>query len=98
MKIPDKIKIGGKIYAVKKVKEIGLTMISCSAKIDFRECEIRIYPSSQQKMETDFMHEVMHAIFDHLGYKEHDEKQIDEFANALYAVIQDNPEIFEKEE
>lgn len=97
MKIPDQIKIGGKIYAVEKVKDVGLSMIHCTAEIDYCECEIRIYPSAQQKMEMDFMHEVMHAIFAHLGYKKHNEKQIDELANALYAVIKDNPEMFEKD-
>ena len=72
-------------------------MINCTAEIDYRELEIRIYPSAQQKMETDFLHEITHAIFDHLGYKDHDEKQVDELANALYALIQDNPEMFKKE-
>lgn len=97
MKIPNQIKIGGKIYAVEKVKDADLSMMNCTAEIDYRKCEIRIYPSAQQKMETDFMHEVMHAIFAHLGYKKHNEKQIDELANALYAVIQDNPKMFEKD-
>lgn len=46
-------------------------------------------------MEADFLHEMLHGIFDHLGYVNHDEKKIDELANALYMVIQDNPEVFE---
>ena len=45
-------------------------------------------------MEADLLHEMMHGIFDFLGYKDHDEKQIDELANALHMIILDNPEIF----
>lgn len=46
-------------------------------------------------MEADFLHELVHGIFDHLGYTDHDEKKIDELANVLHMVIVDNPEIFE---
>lgn len=46
-------------------------------------------------MEADFLHEVVHGILDHLGYKDHNEKKVDEMAQSLYMVIQDNPQIFE---
>ncbi len=49
-------------------------------------------------MEGDFLHEMIHAIYDFLGYSEHDEKKIDELANALHMVIKDNPEMFESAE
>lgn len=43
---------------------------------------------------ADFVHEMLHAICNNLGYREHDEKKIDELAQALYAVFVDNPEMF----
>ena len=45
-------------------------------------------------MEADFLHEMIHGMLDFLGYKEHDEKRVDELANVLHMVILDNPEIF----
>lgn len=47
-------------------------------------------------MEADFWHELVHAILDHLGYRNHNEKKVDEMANALYMVIRDNPKMFGK--
>lgn len=29
-----------------------------------------------------------------LGYRDHDEKRVDELANALHSVIVDNPDVF----
>lgn len=43
---------------------------------------------------NDFVHEMVHGIFSHLGYCEHDEKKIEELAEALYAVFVDNPDMF----
>jgi predicted metal-dependent peptidase len=45
-------------------------------------------------MEADFLHEIVHAVLEFMGYREHDEKKVDELAQALYMVIQDNPEMF----
>ena len=45
-------------------------------------------------MEADFLHEMLHGIYDFLGYTEHDEKHIDELANALHMIIKDNQGIF----
>lgn len=45
-------------------------------------------------MEADLLHEMLHGVFEFLGYKNHDEKRIDELANALHMVILDNPELF----
>ena len=55
---------------------------------------IRICPGTRGKMEADFIHELIHGILDHLGYKDHDERVVDSIAQALYMVIQDNPEMF----
>ena len=96
MKIPEKIKIGGKIYAVEITDKLDLGSVNYSGEIAYRDLIIRICPSAKGKMEADFLHEMMHGIFNHLGYVNHDEKKIDELANALYMVIQDNPELFER--
>lgn len=94
MKIPNKIKIGGKVYGVEITDKLNLGSVNYSGEISYTELAIRICPNAQAKMEADFLHEVFHGIMDFLGYSEHDEKKIDELANALYMVIQDNPEIF----
>lgn len=94
MKIPEKIKIGGKIYKVEITDRLDLGSVNYSGEINYKNLIIRICPSAQGKMESDFLHEMCHAIYDHLGYKEHDEKKIDELANAMYMIIQDNPKTF----
>ena len=94
MKIPEKIKIGGKTYAVETTNNLNLGNINYSAEIDYSTLSIRICPSVKEKMENDFIHEMLHGIYSFLGYCEHDEKKIDELANALYMVIKDNPEMF----
>ena len=94
MKIPEKIKIGGKVYSVEITNKLDLGNVNYSGEIVYNDLIIRICPQAKGKMEADFIHEMMHGIFDHLGYTEHDEKKIDELANALHMVITDNPEIF----
>ena len=97
MKIPEKIKIGGKTYAVEITNNLSLGSVNYSGEIDYSNLAIRICPSAQEKMESDFIHEMIHGIYSFLGYSEHDEKKIDELANVLYAVIKDNPEMFAME-
>ena len=95
MNIPKKIKIGGKVYKVEITDKLYSGTENCSAEIVYTDLVIRVTPQAQSKMEADFLHEVIHGIYSHLGYVEHDEKQIDELAQALYMVIQDNPKTFE---
>lgn len=94
MKIPESVKIGAKRYGVKVTDNLYLGSANFSGEIDYNDLVIRICPSSEGKMQADFLHELIHGIFDHLGYRDHDEKKIDELANALHMVIEDNPEIF----
>lgn len=94
MKIPEKVKIGGKVYRVEITDKMDLGISNVSAEILYNDLLIRVSPQAQSKMEADFLHEVIHAILDHQGYKEHDEKRVDEMAQSLYMVIQDNPEMF----
>lgn len=94
MKIPEKIKIGGKVYRVEITNKMDLGISNVSAEILYNDLLIRVSPQAQSKMEADFLHEVVHGILDHQGYKEHDEKRVDEMAQSLYMIIQDNPEMF----
>lgn len=94
MKIPEKVKVGGKTYQVEITNKLDLGNINYSGEVNYNDLVIRICPQAQQKMEADFLHELCHAIYWHLGYSEQDEKKIEELASALYMVIQDNPELF----
>lgn len=95
MNIPEKIKIGGKTYIVEITNKLDFGNINCLGEVNYSDLIIRICPQAQQKMEADFLHEMIHTIYDHLGYTNHDEKKVDELAQALYMVIQDNPKMFE---
>lgn len=94
MKIPSNLKIGGKNYTVEKTDKLDSGKINCSGEIDYCNLVIRICPNAKEKMEADFLHEMLHGIYDFLGYTEHDEKHIDELANALHMIIKDNQGIF----
>ena len=94
MKIPKTVKIGGIIYSVQEVDRLTFGD-SATAEINYRKSTIEIAKDiSEQRKHRDFLHEVMHAIYDNLGYSEHNEKQIDELAGALYQFVVDNSEVF----
>lgn len=95
MKIPKKLKIGAKVYDVEITNKLDLGNVNYSGEILYTDLIIRVCPSAQAKMEADFLHEMVHGMLDHLGYTEHDEKKVDELANVLHMIIQDNPEMFE---
>lgn len=94
MRIPKKVKIGGKIYTVEITDKLFMGSAEYSGEILYEDLIIRVKPNAPGKMEGDFIHELLHGIASHLGYINHDEKKIEELASALYMVIQDNPEIF----
>jgi len=94
MNIPKKIKIGGKTYQVEITDKLEFGRLNASAEINDKDLVIRVTHQAKQKMEADFIHEMIHAIYYHLGYTEHNEKKVDELANALYMVIQDNKSLF----
>ena len=52
---------------------------------------VKLYNNSDK---ADFWHEIVHGIFSRLGYKEHDEKRVEELAQSFYALVKDNPEMF----
>ena len=94
MKIPEKIKIGGKTYTVEITSKMDLGINNVSAEILYGDLIIRVSPQATAKMEADFIHEMVHAIYFGLGYRDHDEKRVDELANALHSVIVDSPDVF----
>lgn len=93
MRIPDRVKIGGLTYTVTETPNITLGR-EYGGEIFYETLRINIRPVGSGKKERIFLHEVLHGIFDNLGYTDHDEKKIDELAGALYALIVDNPDMF----
>ena len=93
MKIPERIKVGGKSYTVNTVNRLALGC-DYSAEILYSDLQINITPQAQAKMEADFLHELVHAMLDHMGKKEHDEREVDGLAQALHMVLTDNPGLF----
>ncbi|MCL1872971.1 MAG: hypothetical protein FWF85_02505 [Clostridiales bacterium] len=93
MQIPDKVKIGGQTYSVKVTENISLGQ-DYLGETNYRQQKIQIRPSAKECQERVFLHELVHAIYFHLGYNDHDEKKTDELAGALHAVLVDNPGIF----
>jgi hypothetical protein len=96
MKIPNKVKIGGLTYTVEETPHIAFGE-NYNGEILYRELKIKIRPMAAEVMARSFCHEVVHAIYDNLGYSELDEKRIDELAGALHALIVDNPEMFKED-
>jgi len=93
MTIPKKVKIGGLVYDVEITKNISMGN-NYTAEIIYEDLKINVRPMKEMLMQRYFLHEIVHGIYDQLGYKDHDEKQIDELAAAFHALITDNPEIF----
>lgn len=94
MNIPEKVKVGGKTYRVNITDKLGLGTAHYSAEIDYVGLNINITEQAPGKMEADFLHELVHAIFDHRGVRDQQEEEVDSIAQALHMVIKDNPGIF----
>ena len=92
MKIPDKVKIGGLTYDV-EIIDTPLTPKN-QGEIDYHNLQIKLLSIKPKIMQRTFLHEVLHGIFDNLGYYDVDEKKVDELTGALYALIVDNPGLF----
>lgn len=94
MKIPETLKVGGKTYTVQITGKMDLGINNVSAEILYEDLIIRVSPQAPSKMEADFFHELLHAAFQFLGYREHDEKRVDEPAQVLHMIVTDNPAMF----
>ncbi|APM40489.1 hypothetical protein BS101_18015 [Clostridium kluyveri] len=93
MNIPDKIKIGGMIFSVALIDNL-MRDGSSSGRSCGNSQEIQIDKSaSHQYKETTFIHEVLHQInFVYNIGLEH--KQIYDLETAIYALVKDNPRVF----
>ena len=94
MRIPKKLKIGGMVYTVEITDNLNSGSNNSSAEISYRDLIIRVCPMARARMESSFLHEVIHGMADAMGFVEHDEKLVDALSQMLYQVIQDNPEMF----
>lgn len=97
MKIPEKIKVGGITYQVKQVDKIDKSIIGEGFTVGLWEpldCNIYLVKNAnEQAKERYFLHEVIHALFDHCNLKQSEDK-VERLSSALYMFIKDNPEIF----
>lgn len=93
MIIPKKLKIGGKVYDVEITDKLDLGNVNYSGEIHYSKLKIRICPAAKEKMQADFVHEMIHGIFAFLGYDQ-DEKQVEQIAEVLYSIFVDNPKMF----
>jgi hypothetical protein len=91
--LPASVKVGGLTYTVEVTPHISFGE-NYNGETLYRELKINIRPMEPDMMYRTFIHELLHAIMDNLGHNQHDEKQIDEMAGALFALIKDNPGIF----
>lgn len=98
MYIPKSIKIGGKNYAVEISENFYFGAANVKAEILFDEQIIRVKQGHTETMQCAFLHEMIHGILEFVGETEHDEKFVEAIAQALFAVITDNPEVFAKQE
>lgn len=95
MSLPESVKVGGITYSIYITENMSGGIQNVCGECDFEKCEIRIAPQNDEKMQRDFMHEIIHAVAYHMGYTKHREKKIDSLAAALYMVAKDNPGIFD---
>lgn len=97
MTIPDKVKIGGVVFEVRRDVERLTLGPDFDANILYSKALIEIgADQNEQIQQRNFMHELVHAIFWNLGETERkdNEELVDKLAGALYQLIVDNPEMF----
>lgn len=96
MKIPEKIKIGNRIYKIvlsdKVDSELGAKYAGA---ICYDREEIVLEKISDSKVSENFLHEIIHGIFYNVGAGEVKESWSEEYfcevlAKGLMQVIQDN--------
>lgn len=97
MTIPESVKVGGKTYKVEITDRLDLGAVNCAGEILYDKLIIRILPNPEQTMNCVLLHEIVHAMLQNHGYRDHDEQKVDELANTLHALIVDNPEMFKRD-
>ena len=90
MNIPSQIKILGLTYDIEEVEYISREELKL-AQIDYLHQRISVLSDlSQGKKEQAIWHEVLHAIYNALGFDYTDEDNIQRLACVLHQVITDN--------
>jgi hypothetical protein len=95
--IPDKVKIGGVIFEVKRDVDRLAMGPDCDANILYNKTLIEIgSDQNEQIKQRNFIHEILHAIFWNLGETKHknNENLVEKLAGALHQLIVDNLEMF----
>jgi hypothetical protein len=101
MKIPKSVKIGGFRYTVEITDNLTLGR-DYSGEITHNDLMIRLRPLAQQMTELALVHECVHGLLDMMLDEQFGESKPDrgerfvvKFSAALYALIEDNPEMFD---
>jgi len=101
MTIPNKVRVNGVDYAIKRSDElIIINHKECFGDIDYNKKLIRIKNDLQdiQGEEETLLHEIFHAIVyeRNFDYSKNDDETItEELARGLYQIVKDNPSLFE---
>jgi hypothetical protein len=97
MKIPERLKVGGVTYEVRVVPEI-IDSQNLIGRTNHDNLIIEVQGAlADDAAKKCFLHEMFHAIDEHTGVNQRgapDEGDVDALVNALYMVMQDNPDMF----
>ena len=100
MRIPDKVKIGGFVYEVKREEKpfIGGGDELLDGEHSFAEKKITVSRNGCKEYQMlVFLHEVCHGIIEAYVGDKQDENFVEQFSKGLYQVVVDNPEMFRME-
>ncbi len=96
MVIPNKVKILYKDYDVQEQDNLHDENGNLYGQIHYLPEKIYLNAQSSEKQkEASLIHEIIHGI-DEMYFIGLKEKQIEKLGNALYVLIQDNPNMFER--
>lgn len=96
MVIPNKVKILYKDYDVQEQDNLHDENGDLYGQIRYLPEKIYLNAqSSEKRKEASLIHEIIHGI-DEMYFIGLKEKQIEKLGNALYVLIQDNPNMFER--
>ena len=95
MKIPDKVKVGGKDYKIVWNDELltneGFNGLACHRELIIYLCKIyRGDKLAKSNIEEVFLHEIIHAVDTVYNNHSLDEDTVDRLSQGLYQVLKDN--------
>lgn len=98
MRIPKKVKILYKNYIIEKQKNLHDENGDLYGQICYLPERILLNEdSSEEQQRATLIHEMIHGM-DEMFNIRLKERQVEKLGNALYMLIEDNPDIFEKGE